>query len=367
MKESLVKPLAYTVSLLSLPILGSVLVLSDRIQAPAPRVIATVAESEPAPAPVPPSLKRLMAQVETWSVEAPGPRLRSYVPESRTALAVAKQIVYLPSGEVPADLTARVERVEQHYRAAQPSKARQVIHEDERLLAWSDTNSLSIATHYRTNHFGGGEMEVAITRSDAAHPLAVAFPPGTYGVPQTRSQEPGRTKRYFPKAQDLALLRAPVVVFGKGQRQASIRVPVACASYMVPTPRANQPFELASFAEGSAIEKLLVTLCSGDTLKPESEAQLAVWIARNDISQQWFLRTYRRVGTFPTNRKVTPRHAAGAARLLQESGVAPKRARFFGGQAIDPPTRAKPQPSAEERRRPVTPAEPRPVLSTLQS
>jgi hypothetical protein len=224
-----------------------------------------------------------------------------------------------------------------------------------------------IETHYRSRgSCAGGALEVSVKRRPGFEgPLAVAFPPGTYGAAQVepvaedrdgqRWTNPDDDRRYgrWPSQQDLAFLQAPVVILGSGEDEATLEVPIACASFDRGPPAADQLYTLGRFPKDSDVDRLLVALCARERTR-EPEAQLAVWLARNDISWAEFCDkggAYGNLLTFGTGSRILPRHAKGAAKLLVEAGSDPRAARFFGGRGIerlsdqgDPP--ATPQPEA---------------------
>lgn len=199
----------------------------------------------------------------------------------------------------------------------------------------------------------GGRLQLTLERGTADGAVAVCVPPGTYGAPLspaalaadlvevesgagdwTRPRDE-RRYRHWPSPQDLALLEAQVVVLGEGQVRTQVTLPVACASFEKRGPTHGQPYRLERFANGSAPDRLLVALCAGEVEASESEIQLAVWLARNDVRWEQFLAEgghYGRLVTFGSAHPVLPEHAVGAARLLLDSGVDPRGCAFFGGQ-----------------------------------
>lgn len=218
----------------------------------------------------------------------------------------------------------------------------------------------------------GGRLQLTLERGMADGAVAVCVPPGTYGAPLspaalaadlvevesgsgdwTRPRDE-RRYRHWPSPQDLALLEAQVVVLDEGQVRTQVTLPVACASFEKRGPTHGQPYQLARFAPGSAPDRLLVALCAGEGEAGESEIQLAVWLARNDVRWEQFLAEgghYGRLVTFGHAHPVLPEHAVGAARLLLDSGVDPRGCAFFGGQggAVAPAT-SEPagEPSSDE-------------------
>ncbi|MBL4849519.1 MAG: hypothetical protein JKY65_28650 [Planctomycetes bacterium] len=203
-----------------------------------------------------------------------------------------------------------------------------------------------------------GALELTVRRrSGVEGPLAVAFPPGTYAVaspsPATTPAlpEPGplefltlladrgsgwtrpesdRRWGHWPRAQDLALLQAPVVVLRADQDGTRILVPVACADFDVFAPKHGRSYGLARFEPNSPVDRLLVELCC--RAPDDREAQLAVWMAHEDLAWGTFTRRDGHRGqivTFERSRPIRSRHAKGAARLLLEAGVDPRPLQFF--------------------------------------
>lgn len=220
---------------------------------------------------------------------------------------------------------------------------------------WDQASSVAeLDCHYRSRGaFQGGCLEVTARRKKGIEgPLAIAFPPGTYGVAEIAAQEgalaegehwtnPDDDRRYghWPSQQDLAFLKAPVVFLGADEDETSFEVPIACASFGSGTPRPDQKYSLRRFEAGSTADRLLLALCAREETS-EPEAQLALWLARNDISWDQFCAHGGNSGmliTFGGDRRILPRHAKGAAKLLIEAGADPHAARFFGGHGIPMP------------------------------
>jgi hypothetical protein len=215
------------------------------------------------------------------------------------------------------------------YAKGAPDLAASVHRSSDLLVSWNNAPiDLTVTATFRRRPSGGGDLELDVTRTEnLGQPLAVSFPPGTYGVGLTRAPKQG-SRRYFPKAQDLALLRAPVVVLKPGQDRLVVEVPVACASYGIKSPRADHPYRLERFATNTAVAKLMVALCAGEQ-KSDSEAQLAVWIARNDVDRSNFLRRARSLRTFHGYRSMGAGDVRGASELLIQGGVDPHSTRFY--------------------------------------
>ena len=207
-----------------------------------------------------------------------------------------------------------------------------------------------------------GWLEVTARRlPGVAGPLAIAIPPGTYGVPfvgpslvseDDRWTRPEDHKRFghWPKAQDLALLRAPVLSLAATDSAGSVRSPVACASFRIGPPLHNQPFSLGRFEPGSAVDRVVQALCSG---RPSSAsvAQMAVWLSRENIGwpeyaaaggNRW------RLVTFQGQTPIQTRDAQQASRTLLKAGVDPRPLRFFqrNPQPVTEPSPRLASPSA---------------------
>jgi hypothetical protein len=270
------------------------------------------------------------------------------------------------------------------YAAGERDAAEELAARHRGVATWDHSDELvSIDCHYRQNGWVGGALELKVQRRAGVEgPLAIAFPPGTYGVgeplgrigdrvadsegegrPRWTNPDDDRRYGHWPAVQDLACLQAPIILLPAGQEVATVMVPIACASFERASPRPDMVYTLHRFERGSAVDKLLVALCAGDDAS-ESEAQLAVWLARNDITWDQFVReggARGRIVTFGSCRPVLPRDAQGAASFLIRSGVDPGKARFFGH--VDPlppspatdartsptPTTVTPSPSADAR------------------
>ncbi len=207
---------------------------------------------------------------------------------------------------------------------------------------WDGASELATVECVYRQRGHGGSLQVTVRRKPGVEgPIAIAFPPGTYGVAADgrgdrddhRWTNPDDDRRYgkWPSQQDLALLSAPVVYLAENQSDDSITVPVACASFESGPPSSDQRYVLHRFEPGSKIDRLVVGLCAREHTS-EPEAQLAVWLARNDISWSDFVSKGGDRGgllTFGSSSRITPRHGKGAARLLIESGVNPGYSPFF--------------------------------------
>jgi hypothetical protein len=188
-----------------------------------------------------------------------------------------------------------------------------------------------------------GALEVTVTRkAGVTGPLVVAFPPGTYGIAADGGGpagggrpwiDPDDDRRYghWPSAQDLAFLRAPVIILPASEESSTFTVQVACASFHKGSPHEDRVYTLHRFEPGTPIDRLLVALCARETV-PEAESQLAVWMARDNLAWADFEGEgggRGRLVTFGSAWRILPRHACGAANLLMEAGVNPRQARFF--------------------------------------
>lgn len=282
----------------------------------------------------------------------------------------------LPPADAPVAEAAA--EVAASYRRGDRERARALIAAHPRLLDWSDPGVV-VSCRFAGSRDG---IELLVVRSDTSlgaprEALAVCFEPGTYGVPAAgagaepltgrggRWTTPDAERRFgtWPSPQDLALLRAPVVVIPAGEAMAVTYVPVACASFHRGAPDVGTPYALARFPAGSAADRLMTVLCQGDEAPPDAEAQLAVWLARDDISWSDFVHEGGDLGRLVTFRRATPVravHAPGAARLLLEAGVDPRPLRFFDPTGGEPRHPAAPdEPAAEP-----PPAEPEPPATT---
>ncbi len=167
----------------------------------------------------------------------------------------------------------------------------------------------------------GGVLELEVTRhANRKGPIAVAFPPGTYGMPDPDGP------------QELTFLEAPVIVLGASEERKQLTVPIACASFLREAPGGGARYRLRRFESGSPIDRLMVALCAREETS-EAEAQLAVWLTRDDPTFETYLAESRIAGqieTFRTGARVLPEHGRAAARLMLEGEIDPRHARFFG-------------------------------------
>lgn len=262
-------------------------------------------------------------------------------------LVSADRPAVLPS--LPVDLAAR--EVSAAWAMAQRDQAEAITAAHPGLLELDEASAAGaviVACEYVTTG-RGGVMELTLVRGVADGPLAVCVPPGTYGVPvmgdlgdrrgsdESPWVEPRDHRRYrnWPSPQDLALLQARVVLLEEGQTMAQVHLPVACASFSKSCPQGGQEYQLQRYPRDSQADRLLVALCAGELEAGEAEVQLALWMAQNDLSWDEFVAEgghYGRLVTFGRAQAVLPEHAAGAARILLDSGVDPRGCAFFGGR-----------------------------------
>lgn len=300
-----------------------------------------------------------------------------------------------PRADVPVEQAAA--EVAASYRRGDREAARALVAAHPGLVDWSDPGVV-VSCRYAGGELG---LELMVVRADASlgatrESLAVCFAPGTFGipsgipsgVPSGASSEPGpgetglyagRGDRWtspdserrfgtWPAPQDLALLRAPVLVIPAGEAMTVAYVPVACASFHRGAPDAGTPYTLSRFPEGSRVDRLMSVLCQGEDAPPDAEAQLAVWLARDDVSWADFVAQggdRGRLVTFGRSRSVRASHAPGAARLLLEAGVDPRPLRFFDPTGGEAPVAPAPPPPAREPEEPAAPADPTQVGSQL--
>lgn len=293
-----------------------------------------------------------------------------------------------PDGADQRPIEVAAAEVDACYRAGERERARALVAAHPRLVDWTD-RSVVVSCRF----VGSGEgIELTAIRTDSSlgaprEALAVCFEPGTYGAPVVEAgSETGptgleptvelggegwnppdseRRYRHWPVPQDLALLRAPVLVIPRGEAIASVCVPVACASFQRGAPDAGTPYALARFEAGSSIDRLMVVLCQGDEVANDAEAQLAVWLARDDVSWTDFVAQggdRGRLVTFGSASSVRAHHAGEAARLLLRAGVDPRPRRFFnptgGEQTIDNAPDPTPAPTVAPEPPLVQPVEP---------
>jgi hypothetical protein len=285
------------------------------------------------------------------------------------------------SPETLYDVAARIDAC---FRAGQRDLGLELASTYDNVHTWDEASGI-VAVDCRFRQASGGFIELTMARTgDVAQPLAVVLPPGTYGQPVVGAEAQPVTPelergfaevdpdwvdpqdeqrfRHWPPAQDLAFLRAPVVVFDPGQSFARAQIPVACAAFEAGPPQPDQPFTLAAFPAGSEIDKLMVALCANPDAG-EAETQMAVWLVRNDVTWEQFVAQggdWGRLVSFGGNIAVTPGRATGAADLMLEAGVDPRGLQFFSDH-VPQAIQAEPQtdePQQQEQEQQAQPEQP---------
>lgn len=270
-------------------------------------------------------------------------------------------------------LAATADGVAVAYERGAPGAAEALLASQPNLVSFERAGDLVQVSARFVEAGPGGALELTIARRPGVEgALAVAFPPGTLAEPARGAPPPRgalaasllgaapehgwthpdqeREFGHWPPAQDLALLRAPVLFLRDGQAATTTLVPVACASFHLGAPEPGQPYRLRRIEAGSRLEQLLVQLCAQPVVD-DAEAQLAVWLSRDDISWEAFVAqggAWGRLVTFERHRSVLPRHAQGAARLMLEAGLDPRPLRFFGGAGLDSHPVAEPEQPQEQ-------------------
>jgi hypothetical protein len=185
----------------------------------------------------------------------------------------------------------------------------------------SRTRAFEVTCHFRGGYLGaGGVLDVEVIRREAKGPFAVAFPPGTYARPDPDGP------------QELTITASPVVVLGSGEERKQVTLPMACASFLREAPNGGALYKLTRFERGSPIDRLMVALCAREETS-EAEAQLAVWLTRDDPTFETYKTESQIAGqieTFRSGARVLPEHGTAAARLMLEGEIDPRTARFFG-------------------------------------
>lgn len=271
---------------------------------------------------------------------------------AKDALAEAACAEARRDGSVSAVASA----VRECYRLGARDVAHRLIVEHESVYEWQDAvRATDVSCRYVANG-NEGVLELTVARKPGVDgALAVCFPPGTYGVEGALAEtdgpwvDPKSDRKYhsWPHSrQDLGMLRAPVIELEPGQEQATVAVPVACASFGRNAPSGGEVYSLRAFETGSPSDKLLLALCAGERA-PEAEAQMALWLARNDITWDQF-RTRGgasgRLLTFTFEHISAEKHAQGAAKLLLDAGVDPRATRFFQDSTPRPEPRTEQAP-----------------------
>jgi hypothetical protein len=305
---------------------------------------------------------------------------------SRTAEAQETDAALRVEHADPQTLTEAVDAVRTCYAKQARGVADEVIAAHPQLYTWDQANDVvEISTTYRKSGWGG-QIELSMERKEGVTgPVAVAFPPGTYGVANTGrhavnapaafgdarghagSQDEQRY-RNWPSAQDLAMLRAPVIYMAAGATSAKASIGVACASFHMGPPQSEQSYTLKTFKSDTPVDRLMQAICAGDSPPSDTDVQLAVWLSRDDISWEEFQKEgghYGRLVTFGTSSPVLPSNSRGASKLLLDAGVNPRELRFFdpsgstrparpADQVIEAtPTSVEEAPAAPEPKEPV--------------
>jgi len=338
-----------------------------------------VPSSSRAPAPVtPPKLALNDAQVER--------ALARHADRQSKLVELSAQRGQAISALAPEVAVERlVPQLETLYRAGARDLADQVISNHPDVYRFDGGAPLSVEATFRRRG-GRGYLELRARRLPGVQgTLAVAFPPGTYGVATKGPSEepwlvphrepapapdlppwltadfpereggrwvrPEQEKRYgqWPPAQDLALLRAPVLTLPAGRDEVVLEGPVACASVEVKAPEAGRRYRLRSLPLDSAPDKLLLQVCGQQVICEES-TQLALWLGREDVSWARYvaLDGHRgRLVTFGSGRPILRHHANQAATLLLEAGVDPRPLSFFRSELPEGAAEATPAPAPE--------------------
>jgi hypothetical protein len=227
-------------------------------------------------------------------------------------------------------LHAIAQAVRSDYAEGQRELARQRIEAEPRLVAWEDAGDLveiSCAFQQRGSWSG---VELTLRRREGVQgPLAVAFPPGSFARPDLQIADDGRRP---PTSQQLLFLRAPVIEVPTAEELVVARVPVACGNLGIPGPRSGQAHHMTQLTRGTDVDRLMQILCSGAGAPDECEAQLAVWIVRNQVGPGVGLG----YTTFESSRSIDGSHGPGARRAIEAAGVDAQGLPFFRDQAPGP-------------------------------
>jgi hypothetical protein len=231
----------------------------------------------------------------------------------------------------PADVA---DSLRAHFRAGRTADAQALIDAEPGVYTWDRQSVVRVTCTFRSRA-EGLTFRVA-RRAGVKGDLVVAFPPGILALPDRARLRSSNTP------QDLILLRAPVVVLAARVHEASVQVPVACASFRRQGPKPTQAYFPRRVTKGTALDRLARVLCAGDP-KPTPETALAIWVAHEALGFDRLDRGSFR--TFPTPReRVRPSHGAGAARLIREAGLKPSSYPFFRKAGTSEPERSKPRP-----------------------
>ena len=231
------------------------------------------------------------------------------------------------------------------YALGQRDRANELLGGSVRPFDDQEAGAVATCRFLRRNH--GAEIELTIERRPGVEgPLAVAFPPGTYAEAPTgpassggHEDEQSRPERW-PRPQDLAILRAPVLVLEATENRASTCVPIACAAFNRAAPYEGLRYQLRRFEAGSATDRVLQVLCRGEKPPEGTASQLALWIAANRIEWRKFM--VRTEGSwYPfSGERVNDQSIPESARILVRAAVEPEESSFFGqaGNTAPPST-----------------------------
>jgi hypothetical protein len=208
-------------------------------------------------------------------------------------------------------------------------------HPDGNILTFDDpriTELARIDARYKT--FGrGGSLALKVTRRTGVHgSLAIAFPPGSLARPYIAPVNDARFSSWpeplpgnaagTPTEQDLALLVPRIAWLDPGANEIELRFPIACGRFDRGTPADGARFFLLRF---DALDPM-------DSLLNEIAIQMAIWMLRDNLSWEDFVASRMQRGpliTFETGRNILERDAFGAVEVLLESGIDPRRMRYF--------------------------------------
>jgi len=190
----------------------------------------------------------------------------------------------------------------------------------------------------------GGSLYLRVTRSDGwSGPVAIIFPPGSFGRPYLSASDEERygdwpvpssgNQAGVPSEQDLVLLESRTLWLEPGVDDATIRSSVACGRFSKGEPRHGQSFVLERFTKSEAMFQLSVEIClASRRFIDHGAAQLAVWIVREGLEWRNYEDHRRRFGpsmTFETGEVIDDDDLLQAASLLIDSGFDPRASKFF--------------------------------------
>ena len=248
------------------------------------------------------------------------------------------------------------QRIEQLYRSQQRAEAERLLARAPRAATWRAHRGVEVRAVFHSR--AKGLTIEAVRKDQRAGELLVAVPPGTWAQSCT-------DRRYedWPRPQDLLLIQARVLRLAPGQQRASVTLPVACAAFRRPGPRATRAYTLQLAQPGSKLDRLAQLLCAKELgHERDPELALALWIAHEGLGYER-LKQSAGFHTFRTPRKkVRVEHGRAAARLLREAGLEPADFEFFKAQGYRPAPKAK-QPAAKQpaAKQPAKPAPPKPA------